>query len=797
MLLTAVLVVVCLLLNACSNTRYLQKDETLFTSANLEIKGTLTSNEKTDIKNDLSSKSLMLQQPNKKFLGTRIKVWLYNQKSYEKKRNWFWKLVLAQRNLDAPVIYDSLRTKESVSRMVSFLNNQGYFYATVDYNENIRHRKASVTYKVNTGKNFVIKKINYDIPDTAIAKIVKDAAKFSLVKVNDAYKAGNLNAERERLLRIIRDAGYYKFSRDLIDFTIDTLNKSLFIDPLNPFESMPTVLSAGQRPTMDVELSIRPPEDSANDQAKIFYLNKIYVYPDFPVQGNVNDTTFNTTQTRVFTMKYHENIIRPRVLARAIQLRSNEKYSIQNYNNTVNRLYDLNLWQFITINYKEAKDTVQKLDAYIQLLPKKKQELSANVDVTTSSDYFGGSAVTLGWRHFNLNRAATELHITAKAGLEIIRTPAGNFDLQAQEYGINADLTYPRFITPFRLRQNNRSTAKTRISAGFNNLRRIDKFNIRNVTGAFGYEWNESIYKRWNLKPFTLNYVGVVLNDAFKSTVVDPNPYLKRSFEPAFVGGEAVAYTFSNSDIFHQRQNSYFRMGFEESGLWLKGINGLINGVTGGKENLESLSKVKISQFFRLESDYRHYWNYPKTSVATRAYAGVGIPYGQSDVLPYIRQFTAGGPNSIRGWRLRTLGPGSYQDTTATAKIFPDQTGDLKLEGNVEYRFNLIRLFGGTMYLKGATFLDFGNIWMLKKDTSRPGAEFQFSNLYRDLAIGTGAGLRVDFSYFVIRFDWGIPLKKPYPTKNRSGWYIGEWTLGDSRWRRDNVVWNIAIGYPF
>ena len=226
-------------------------------------------------------------------------------------------------------------------------------------------------------------------------------------------------------------------------------------------------------------------------------------------------------------------------------------------------------------------------------------------------------------------------------------------------------------------------------------------------------------------------------------------------------------------------------------------MNSLLNAVTGGRENLETLSKVNISQFVRVEADYRHYWNYPKSAVATRAYAGVGIPYGKSDVLPYIRQFTSGGPNSIRAWRLRTLGPGSFVDTTETAQLFPDQTGDMKLEGNVEYRFDLLRLFGGSVFLKGATFLDFGNIWMLKKDTSRPGADFQFGNLYKQLAIGTGLGARLDFSYFVIRFDWGIPLKKPYPTQHPSGWFINEWTLGDSRWRRENVVWNIAIGYPF
>lgn len=787
---------VCLLLNACSNTRYLQQDQTLLTKTNVVIEGTLSSSEKSDLKSDLSSKSLMLQQPNSKLLGSRLKVWLYNQKSYEKKSNWFWNLILAERNLEAPVIYDSVRTAESISRMVSYLHNQGYFYATVDHKVNTRNRKTDVTYEVTTGKNFVIKKINYDIPDTALRQIVREGEKFSLLKVSEPYKAENLNGERERLTRLIRDAGYFKFNRDLITFTVDTLNKSLFIDPLNPFSSMPSVLRADQKPTMEVDVVIRNPEDSATDLTKLFYLHDILIYPDFSPNGNVNDTTYKTFSGRVLTVKYHEDIIRPRVLARAIQLRKNERYSIQNYNNTVNRLYDLNLWQFVTVQYRERTDTVQKLDAYVLLTPRKKQELSANIDVTTSNDYLVGSGVTLGYRHYNVSRSANELHITLKGGLEVARND--RFDLQAREYGVNADLVLPRFMLPFRLRQNYRSTARTRISAGWSNLTRIGRFDIRQLTASLGYEWNESLYKRWIVKPFMLNYVGVALTKQFQDSVVTPNPYLRRSFEPAFIGGEGITYTFSNNDIFHKRQNSYFRINFEESGLWLKGINGLTNWVTSGRESLETLSTVNISQFLRLELDYRHFWNYSKSSVATRAYAGVGIPYGQSDVLPYIRQFTSGGPNSLRAWRLRTLGPGSFRDTSSIAEIFPDQTGDLKLEGNVEYRFDLFRLFGGSMNLKGATFLDFGNIWMLKQDTLRAGADFRFDNLYNDLAIGTGAGLRLDFTYFLIRFDWGIPLKKPYPTeKNKSGWFLNQWALGDVRWRRENIIWNIAIGYPF
>jgi len=231
-----VLLIALLMLTACSNTKYLQKHQQLYTTVSVKVKGEgLVAAERQDIRSSLTSKSLMLQQPNSKFMGTRIKTFLYNQKYNEKKSNWFWNLVLAPRNLEAPVIYDSIKTKESVNRMVSYLNNQGYFYATASYTEKIKRQKASITYQINTGRNFIINNVYYDVQDSAILKLVKASQPFSLIKKNTPYKQESLISERERLMRLAKDAGYYKFSRDAIEFEIDTLHKALFRNPLNPF----------------------------------------------------------------------------------------------------------------------------------------------------------------------------------------------------------------------------------------------------------------------------------------------------------------------------------------------------------------------------------------------------------------------------------------------------------------------------------------------------------------------------------------------------------------------------------
>jgi outer membrane protein assembly factor BamA len=796
-----VLLVTLLVLTACSNTKYLQKTQTLHTSSSVSVKGEgLVAADKQDLRSSLSSKSLMLQQPNSKFMGTRIKTWLYNQKYNEKKSNWFWNLMLAPRNLEAPVLYDSAKTKESVARMVSYLNNQGYFYATATYTEKIRHQKASVTYQVNTGKNFIINNVNYDVQDTAILRLVKASDQFSLIRKNTPYKQDALISERERLTRLVKNAGYYKFSRDAIEFEIDTLHKALFRNPLNPFEGISNIFSerkGQEKPTMDITVRIKNPEDTLFAWEP-YYIDSIYVYPDFPINGNPADTSFKTDGRRFITIRSRTEYLRPRVLSRSVLLRNGDLFSQQQHNNTINRLYDLNVWQFITLQYKEKKDTTNKLNAYLFLTPKRKQELGANFEVSTSSDYLVGSGISFNYRHLNVNRAANQLGVSLNAGLEMIRNQQNSFVVQSKQFGAQVDLTFPRFIAPFRIRQNNRSSMRTRLTAGFDYLSRIDRFKINNINASFGYEWNESAYKRWIVKPISLNYVGVSLNQDFRDTVVDKNPYLRRSFEPAFIGGENITFIFSNNDVFHKRHNSYFRANLEESGLWLNGINSVMNWVSNDRRNLESMTGLTISNFIKLEADYRHYWNFNiHTTLATRLYAGVGVPYSKSQVLPYIRQFTAGGPMSIRAWRLRTLGPGSYKDSSEISEIFPDQTGDMKLEGNVELRFDLIRMFNGTVNLKGATFLDIGNIWMMSKDLARPGSEFHLGSLYHDLAIGTGAGLRLDFNFFLVRLDWGVPVKVPYYTGQKNGWYLGEWDLADKQWRRDNIIWNIAIGYPF
>ena len=273
--------------------------------------------------------------------------------------------------------------------------------------------------------------------------------------------------------------------------------------------------------------------------------------------------------------------------------------------------------------------------------------------------------------------------------------------------------------------------------------------------------------------------------------------FLKNSFTSTFIGGENVSFIYNNQGPLHQRQFNYFRINLDESGLLLNGLNGVIRGLSGGKSSFASLSSVSFSQYVKVDAEYKHYYVRKHASLVSRVYGGIGVPYGTSDVMPYVKQFTAGGPNSMRAWRLRALGPGSYYNPDFNdPDIFSDQTGEIKLEGNLEYRFDILKLFGGLMMLKGAFFVDAGNIWTLQENPSKPGSAFRLARFYQDLAVGGGFGLRLDFSYAVLRFDLATPFKVPYIPENY-GWIFHTLQPMDPAWRRENLIFNFAVGYPF
>lgn len=784
---------------SCSNTKYLAKNQALFVNSETNLYGDLTGSQRDNLKSSLNSSSIMLQHPNTKLLKIlRLKLWLYNQKHTEKKVGKIWNWLLIDKNMEPPVIYDSAKTIKTAGNMTAYLDNQGFFHASVLYKQTIKNQKASVVYNVHTGKNFIIDSVGYDIPDSTIREAVIRSAPFSFLKKGNAFTMSDLGSEQTRVTNVVRNNGYFNFTSQHVQFVVDTINKSIFSNILDPFANIQNTINlseSNEHPKLNVTIQILNPSDTTPFQQ--YWIRDIYVYPDYSAYSTPNDSTFHQYPYKDLIIRERRNIIRSKVLFNSISLIKGDEYSQANYDYTIQKLNQLGVWKFVTVEMDTVKNHADSLDAYIFLTPAKKQELGANLEATSSSDYIIGGAVNLTYKNKNTNRAANQITANLKGGLEWNSDSTSLFFVQAREYSGQINVSYPRFVTPWHIDDIGKfSNPSTLLGVGFNYLDRLGFFSLSSFNGSFGYNWNETRYKKWIFNPLSVSFNRLFnVSNNFANDLKE-NPFLKNSFSSTFIGGENISFIYNSQNPLNQKHFNYLQINLEESGLWLNGIDGIIRGVSGRQSSFEKLTSVGFSQYVKADAEYKHYYNRRHSTLVSRIYAGIGVPYSNSTVLPYIKQFTAGGPNSLRAWRLRALGPGSYYNPVNNPNVFPDQTGDMKLEGNLEFRFDIFSMFGGFLKVKGATFVDAGNIWNLRYDSLKPGAEFQLNHLYQDIAVGGGFGIRLDFSYAILRFDFATPFKQPYIPQNY-GWILNTIHPFSGSWRRNNIIFNFAVGYPF
>jgi outer membrane protein assembly factor BamA len=367
-----------------------------------------------------------------------------------------------------------------------------------------------------------------------------------------------------------------------------------------------------------------------------------------------------------------------------------------------------------------------------------------------------------------------------------------HFFLLSRNGGVNATIDFPKFVAPFSVgRIIKPHQTHTILALGSNVLDRVAYFTLINTSASVTYNWRQNRTNTWDFSPVFANILRVPTTSDKFDELLSQNAFLRNSYQENFIEGENLFFTFNNREsATARRHSSYLRAGVEEAGALLSAVNAGIN--------LKNSLGLNYSQYVKFEGDARHYIRRQHAEFATRLFAGIGIPYDKSSVLPYIKQYFVGGPYSLRGWRIRQLGPGSYRDTTDGSSItFIDRTGDIKLEANAELRFDIVPLFGAALRLGGAVFMDAGNIWLAQPAAAYPGGEFKLSRLGQDLATSTGAGLRLDISgLFMLRFDMGFPIKNPdYATDG--GWVADQIKPFKSEWQSKNLVFHIAIGPPF
>jgi outer membrane protein assembly factor BamA len=421
------------------------------------------------------------------------------------------------------------------------------------------------------------------------------------------------------------------------------------------------------------------------------------------------------------------------------------------------------------------------MDVQFDLTLMKNISLDLETNVVTKSTGFAGPGFEAKLAHGNVAKGANRLQLKLNGGVEWQMSGSSNSTLGQVSYnaGISTSLIFPRIIKPARLLNTNRfNLPQTTISLGFEFLNKIQYYRMSSSNLGFGYQWKKPDKITHMFSPLWFNSVELLETTPEFDSILTENPYIKKSFEEQFIAGMKYDFIYDNS-MSRQTNGFYFQAGVSTSGNL---IDLYKRATSSTEERPYTIINSVYSQFMKFTSDIRYYRKFQDKSLVFRIYSGLGIPYSNSVVMPYVEQFYSGGSNSIRAFVARSLGPGALIPDETSDII--DQTGDIKLEGNMEYRFKLSKV------LHGALFVDAGNVWLLNPDENRPGAEFHFNKFASQLYMGTGIGLRFDFNFFILRTDLGVPLRTAY-------------LVEDSNWVRKSkdliggTVFNLAIGYPF
>lgn len=760
---TYLLIIVCLILAGCSSTRKLKPGQYLYTGAEVKINPDSSGRIKDEkqVKTTLESKTR--PRPNKSLLGVKWKLQLYNLAGDTVKPkgigNW-----LKNKIGEAPVLMSEVKLKFNNDVLKSYLISQGYLQAEVNGDTVIKGKKGKAIYTANTGDRYKINSITFPKDTGVLTHVINLNKQNTLLKVGNFYDLDTYKNERIRIDNDLKESGYFYFSPDYLIVQVDsTIGKNL----------------------VDINIAVKTIAPEAG--LKPYTIKNINVYPNYSLRRDSALRSLTPTVYNDFNIYDDRNTFKPRVFDRLVFFKKNETYNRKDHNLSLNRMVNIGAFQDVRAEFLPVDSFKNnQLDLNIFLTPLKKNSLTFSVTGTQKSNNFVGSEVKLTQTTRNLFRGAEQLDISASGGFETqVSAPVGSRAQNSFSLTLQGKLTFPQFIVPFyKPKSTTAFIPKTIASLSYQLLRRDTVYRLNSFKGEFGYNWKENQFKEHNFNPISVNLVRPSETDTGAlRRLYDQNPGLQYTLQQQLIIGSNYNFTYTNQMQENRRNNTYFYGSVETGGnLW---------GTFVPKDEFgqRSIFNIPLTQFVRLEADLRDYYKITRNLIwANRLNMGYGYAYGNSTSLPFIRQFFAGGSNDIRAFRARSLGPGTHRADQDLA--FPDQGGDVKLMLNSELRFKIVSV------LHGAVFVDAGNVWLRKEDTNKPGSEFKLKNTFNELAVGTGAGLRVDATIFVIRLDGAFPIRKPYlPSGQR--WVLNEVDFGSKTWRRENFILNIGIGYPF
>lgn len=779
------------IMSGCTGMSRITKENPLYTGSEIKWEkkeGKIPEQDRVEAEVE----EVLAPEPNTKFLWMRPQLAFYNTFYTEKEKGFnHWVMTKIGK---PPVLVKDVNEERVRQLVLNRLLANGHFQAETEAKIEQKGKKAEIIYTATVYQPYRLDSINFPEEPEPLGNVLNNATKETLLKKGDPYNFALLEQERSRLNDYAKEKGYFYFSDKFIIYKVDS--------------------TVGDR-QMNIYMQVK--KQMPDIARKPYRIRNVFLFPNYKMgMDTMNNPAKLQRMGRLegdstFYCMMDGCTFRPEILARSIYLDPDTLYSAQRHEQTLKRLMGLGALKFADIRYKPVDSLGNEgyLDAYIQMVPSKRKSLRAELNLVSKSNNFAGPGLNISYRNKNAFRGAEllvvrldgrfETQISGRNSNQNVEQPNQQNGLYSYEIGAGVEIYIPRFVSPIKLpRLAQKFVPKTVYQGDVRLLSRVNYFKLLSGTAQFGYDWQETATKRHRFNPISINYVRLMDTTSLFNEAIGDNPLLQRSFQNQFIFGGNYSFTYQSASKVDEnaRKNKnhiFFNGNIDVGGNLIHSIQSIFESKKATGAEPYTILSEPYAQYARADIDFRYYLNFNEEThhkIATRFIAGVGVPYGNADVLPYTKQFFAGGANSIRAFQARSIGPGSYISKDSTSGLFYDQTGDMRLEANIEYRFPIYSVF------KGAIFADAGNVWLVKEDPNREGGLFKKKNIINDIAVGVGAGLRIDVTFFVLRFDVAFPLSKPWLPENER-WVRRQVQVRDKEWRRDNLVLNIAIGYPF
>ena len=740
------LVIGLLMLNACSVQKFIPKESKLYGGATIIIINKHQVKGISDLKVELEE--LLRPDANSKILGARIGLY-YHYKIEQGKKGFITKY-MNKKYGEKPVFYEDVSQSKVISIIKNRLDNRGFFKSRITSKTIEKKYTKSIEYTVNLSEPYVLESYKLDNDTLPIYKDIKEVLKTTLLKKGTRYSLESFKDERVKIDEKLKNKGYYNFNQDFVIFEADT----------------------NQYKNRRYDLYLRLKTETPKKAIKPYKINKITVFPNYHL-GEKKITKDSVKYKGIYFLQ-DSTFFKPQRLRSYLLMNENELYSSYRSKLTSKRLSSIGTYKYVNIQFdeKESKKTTDSLgfvEANIYLSPLNKRSLDLELQAVTKSNNFAGPGLSVNYRDRNVFNGGELLTVTGTAAYEF---QIGNTtkNLKGVKLSLGSSLTFPQLV--FFKNLNNRfkyGVPKTKVAFDMEYLSRSQLYRLTSLNSSFGYQWDSNRYLSHEFNPVSINYVRLFNTTSAFDTILTDNPFLAISFNQQFIAGFTYNLTYNELGRSPKKNQLYFSTNIDVAGNTLSLLS--------KSEDKKTFLGLEYAQYAKMDVDVRYYFGLGKEkTLITRLYGGLGIPLGNSNVLPFTKQFFSGGPYSVRGFRSRSIGPGMYQGGNNQGSYF-DSSGDIRLEANLEYRFPVYS------YLKGALFADAGNVWLYKENSSLGGGRFS-ANFLNQMAMSVGAGLRIDVQSFVIRFDLAAPIKQPTSTSLFSPSF-------------KSSILNFAIGYPF